>query len=129
MYNNNPSFNSYAGNNSLFENVNNVMAERDCLRNDNANLVAANNALQVNYNSIQNQLNAVIANAQGMHNADADAINRLMGTIASMKAERELSSRKFELNSLGIIFCTEPSGKKRSRLYQIQRKLSSRFQD
>lgn len=99
--------------NQIFENVNDVMTERDCLRNDNANLVAANNALQVNYNSIQNQLNAVMAQAQGMHNADADTINRLMGTISSMKAERELSSRKFEQNSLGIVYCTEPSGKKK----------------
>lgn len=113
MYNNNTSFNSYAGNNSLFENVNDVINERDYLRNDNANLIAANNALQVNCNSIQNQLNAVMAQAQGMHNADADTINRLMGTISSMKAERELSSRKFEANSLGIISCTEPSGKKK----------------
>ena len=87
-------------NNSIFENVNDVMTERDCLRYDNANLIAQNNALQVNCNSIQNQLNAVMAQAQGMHNADADTINRLMGTIASMKAERELSSRKFEPNSL-----------------------------
>ena len=86
MYNNNPSFNSYAGNNSLFDNVNDVINERDYLRNDNANLIAANNALQVNCNSIQNQLNAVMAQAQGMHNADAVTINRLKGTNSSMKA-------------------------------------------
>lgn len=100
-------------NNQIFENVNDVMTERDCLRYDNANLIAQNNALQVNYNSIQNQLNAAMAQAQGMHNADADTINRLMGTISSMKADRELSSRKFEPNSLGIVYCTEPSGKKK----------------
>lgn len=89
------------------------MTERDCLRYDNANLVAANNVLQVNYNSIQNQLNAVMAQAQGMHNADADMINRLMGTIASMKAERELSSREFFSDGFGTTWCREPSGKKK----------------
>ncbi|MGN0629948.1 MAG: ATP-binding protein [Ruminococcus sp.] len=67
----------------------------------------------MNYSIIQGQLNTAVAQAQGMHNADADTINRLTGVINSMKAERELSSREFKANSLGIIFCTEPSGKKK----------------
>lgn len=108
-----PLSNSYSGNNPLFEDVTSVITERDYLRIQTANLAAANQELQKNCSIIQSQLNTAVAHAQGMHNADEDTINRLTGVINSMKAERELSAREFKANSLGIIFCIEPSGKKK----------------
>ncbi len=109
----NPYTTPFDANRSVFEDCNNVLAERNYLRNDNANLCAANNMLQANCNSLQNSIEAIRAQAIGMHNADIDTINRLNGTIASMLAERELSSRKFEPDGYGNILCIEPSKKKK----------------
>lgn len=91
---------------SPFQNVNNIMAENDQLKNDCANLSIQNQ----NY---QNQLNAVINQSHGMHMTDQETIRRLCGTIASMKAQTEIASREFYRNSQGTIWCRDPSGKKR----------------
>lgn len=65
------------------QNVNTIIAERDQLKNDCANLSMQNQ----NY---QNQLNAVINQSHGMHMTDQETIRRLCGTIASMKAQKNL---------------------------------------
>ncbi len=109
----NPYTTPFDANRSVFEDCNNVLAERNYLRNDNANLCVANNMLQANCNALQNSIEVIQAQAIGMHNADIDTINRLNGTIASMLAERELSSRKFEPDGYGNIWCIEPSKKKK----------------
>ena len=85
-----------------FQDVNNIIAERNQLSNDCANLSMQNQ----NY---QNQLNA----AHGMHITDQETIRRLCGTIASMKAQTELASREFYRDSQGTIWCRDSSGKKR----------------
>ena len=76
------------------QNVNTIIAERDQLKNDCANLSMQNQ----NY---QNQLNAVINQSHGMHMTDQETIRRLCGTIASMKSQRELGSREFNYDKIG----------------------------
>ena len=88
------------------QNVNTIIAERDQLKNDCANLSMQNQ----NY---ENQLNAVINQSHGMHMTDQETIRRLCGTIASMKSQRELGSREFNYDSLGTIWCREANGKKK----------------
>ena len=105
--------NPYAANRSVFENYCDTTAERDYLRNDNANLQAANTMLQANNNSLLNSYNAMVAEANGMQKANMEIISRLNRTIISMRSERELSSRTFESDGYGNIWCIEPSKKKR----------------
>ena len=97
---------------SLFQNVNDIMAENDQLKNDCANLSMQNQ----NY---QNQLNAVINQSHGMHMTDQETIRRLCGTIASMKAQTEIASREFYRDSQGTIWCRDSSGKKRTVCYLV----------
>lgn len=105
--------NPYDSQRNLFENATQIVNERDFLRNANSQLASENNNLQLQIASASNAYNAVVERANGMHQADMNTINQLTGIIASLKADRELSARKFETDGYGNASCIEPSRKKR----------------
>ncbi len=101
----------FDGNRGVFENGNQVIAERDYLRIDNNNLHNENFSLKSQCNELQSSLSAIAAQAQSMNQANFNTIMRLNGVIASMKSEKELSSRTFTTDGYGNIWCIEPSKK------------------
>lgn len=103
----------FDGNREVFENGNQVIAERDYLRIDNNNLHNENFSLKSQCNELQSSLSAIAAQAQSMNQANFNTIMRLNGVIASMKSEKELSSRTFTTDGYGNIWCIEPSKKKK----------------
>lgn len=106
----NPMFLNYS---EMYQQKLNLEANNTALRNENAAWQYQNATLQSQNENLTNAYNAVVERANGMHMADVNTIARLTGTIASMKAARELSSRRFEIAGNSNYFCTEPSGKKR----------------
>ena len=88
------------------QNVNAIIDENNQLKNNYANLYMQNQ-------NCQNQLNTVMAQANGMHIAYQNTIAQLHGKIEYMKSKRELDPHTFQQDSSGITWCIEPSGKKK----------------
>lgn len=89
--------------NQLFVNVDEVVSENQKLKNDLAFAVSSNNQLQA---QIQNLTYAV-------QQANFNTIQHYEATIASMKAQKELTPRQFNSDSNGNIVCIESGGKKK----------------
>ena len=88
---------------TVFENFDDIKAERDWLLIDNNNLKTK---LQANYHQFQQQV-------YGMQQTYNNTIIQLTATIAAMKSEREITPRKFDADEYGNVICTEPSGKRK----------------